>query len=105
MSAVLDEKLCNGCGKLSEPPCVKICPGNLLYKEDKKIKIRDVFDCWDCAACVKHCPRGALYLQLPVAIGGKGAKLRGKAIKNKTLWEVQYPSGRTETYSIRTVNR
>lgn len=100
MSIVPDRCLCTGCGSSSEPPCVRICPGDLLYKKDGKVAVRDAADCWDCAACVKVCPQGALYLQLPPVAGGRGTKLTARTYRDKTLWLVKRTNGREEKYSI-----
>ncbi|WP_027339425.1 4Fe-4S dicluster domain-containing protein [Halonatronum saccharophilum] len=84
MTIRIDKNLCDGCGKAKEPLCVRICPGNLLYKDiDKKAEIRDKGECWDCAGCVKECPKGAIEMYLQPEIDGRGATLRAKKKSEK----------------------
>jgi adenylylsulfate reductase subunit B len=72
MDAVyVDNNKCDGCKASKNPPCVRLCPGDLLYKDftTNKAVLRDKAECWDCYACVKPCPQDALEIKLSYQIG------------------------------------
>ena len=99
MGIFVDEHLCNGCGTADEPMCVRDCPGDLMIlKPDGKAAIRDNRECWDCAACVKVCPSQAIHMQLPTSVVVRGVKLRGRAIKHKTVWRIRLRDGSERAY-------
>ncbi|WP_026486064.1 4Fe-4S dicluster domain-containing protein [Caldanaerobius polysaccharolyticus] len=101
MAIRIDRQLCNGCGKMQEPLCVRICPGDLLYKDSGgKAAIRDIRDCWDCAACLKECPRQAIEMYLPAQIGGRGSTLKAKKDKEKIIWTLKTVEGTQEVIEI-----
>lgn len=101
MSIRIDKSICNGCGNAKEPCCVRICPGDLLFKDkDGKAEIRDVRDCWDCAACVKECPRQAIEMYLPAQIGGRGSTLKAKKERDRIVWTVKRPDGVEEIIEV-----
>lgn len=50
------------CLHCEDPPCVKICPVDALWREDGKVVFsRDV--CIGCKMCVTICPFGAIALE------------------------------------------
>lgn len=101
MSIRIDKNFCNGCRGAQEPMCVRICPGNLLsIGDDGRAVMRDNRDCWDCAACVKACPRQAIQMYLPVQIGGNGATLQAKATRDKIIWTCTKPDGGEEIFVV-----
>lgn len=101
MSVRINRAFCTGCGKAQEPGCVRVCPGDLLYKDHQNVcSLRDSGDCWDCAACVKECPRQAIELTLPTQIGGRGASLKARRSGNSLEWKLMYPDGRTEVFNV-----
>jgi len=101
MSIRIDKERCNGCGSAQEALCERICPGNLLFKgEDGKAAIRDGRDCWDCAACIKECPRQALQMYLPAQIGGRGSTLTARKKGCKIVWTSTKPDGSKELFEI-----
>lgn len=101
MSVDIDRKLCNGCGSRAEGRCMTVCPGDLLYKDNTNhCRVRDPRDCWDCAACIKECPRQAIYMKLPVQIGSRGALLKARTQKGKLVWTLINPEGETEIFEI-----
>lgn len=105
MTVKIDRSRCHGCGITSEPGCVKVCPGDLLYKDEAgKSSIRNAEDCWDCAACVKECPRQAISLVLPVQIGGRGSRLQARKSGGCVTWQLTKPDGKTEEFIIVTEN-
>lgn len=96
MGLKFESSKCNGCGR-----CVDICPGDLLRIDEKgKSSIRNQADCWDCMACVKSCPQGALETRLPFSLADFGATLKPKIDSDKIRWELTYPDGRSEEFII-----
>lgn len=102
MSIYIDEDICNGCGKAEEAMCVMVCPGDLLFmKPERKAAILERLpDCWDCAACVKHCPVGAIDLRLPLEISDENMSLRAKVLQTRTRWTLEFADGRQEILDI-----
>ena len=101
MSILIDRKRCDGCGLSKQPPCMKICPGNLIYKDFalKKAVLRCGADCWDCYCCVKVCPREAIEVALSYEISNRGAFLRPRVIDPNTIeWVLRDPEGTITTY-------
>ena len=90
MSIFIDENVCNGCGKAEETLCERICPGDLLFRNERyKAEIRSQADCWTCGACVKACPVQAIDLKLPTQILESGVSLRANCEKRNTVWEIR----------------
>jgi adenylylsulfate reductase subunit B len=57
----VDGGLCDGCrGMVAR--CEAVCPGDLIVLDPQTLRAfcREPLDCWDCCACVKACPRGAV---------------------------------------------
>ncbi|MGM0471677.1 MAG: 4Fe-4S dicluster domain-containing protein [Bacillota bacterium] len=101
MSVKINQAICNGCPDCEESRCVKVCPGNLLYRTaDNETAIRDRADCWGCAACVKECPRQAISMYLPVEIGGRGSTLTVKDNGDKMVWILKQIDGTVQRVSV-----
>ncbi len=100
MSIKINPQVCTGCPKASEPPCVRICPGDLITKNHENAEIREPQDCWDCGACLKICPNQAIAMYLPVQIGGKGATLVAKNSRDKIIWTCKWPDGKQEIFEV-----
>ncbi|MHB1420567.1 MAG: 4Fe-4S dicluster domain-containing protein [Bacillota bacterium] len=95
MSITIDRGRCIACGK-----CLEVCPGNLIYRnEAKKVCLRNVKDCWGCAACVKECPVGAIKYFLGADIGGRGAYLFTRDRDDLLDWFI-VKDEKTETITI-----
>src|SRR3990172_6659639 len=77
MPAYVDLEKCNGCHGSSQPPCVRMCPGDLyaIDPANRKAYLRDPADCWDCYACVKPCPQEAIEVKLPYQMAFHDASL------------------------------
>ena len=105
MAIRIDTKKCDGCGSSKQPPCVKICPGDLVYKDFnlRKASLRCDADCWDCYCCVKVCPKEAIDLVLAYEIGNRGASLKPRAIDDNTIeWVLKERNGQTVSYVVST---
>ncbi|MCW2276797.1 4Fe-4S dicluster domain-containing protein [Heliophilum fasciatum] len=99
MTLCIDRERCQGCN--GHPRCADVCPGNLLVLgEQGQIASREPDDCWDCAACVKVCPRQALSLTLPPEVGGRGSRLWARQVGGKMHWTIVDGQGRTKNFVI-----
>jgi len=99
MPATVDWKLCDGCRGSPEPPCVRVCPGDIVAKDFEKEKsyLRCAGECWDCYACAKACPRNAIQVELPYALARRAGELRLIAHDPQgVVWEVHWPDGRVQ---------
>ncbi|HWJ03944.1 MAG TPA: ferredoxin family protein [Verrucomicrobiae bacterium] len=105
MSVYINRSLCNGCGTLQESRCSEVCPGDLLYRDsENKCAVRDPWDCWDCASCIKECPRQAIEIRLPVQLGGRGSALKARSLGGRIVWKLVKPNGSEEIFDIVTIN-
>lgn len=104
MGVVADPARCTGCPGAAEPPCVECCPGDLLHvdQQTRKVKVRDVQDCWDCMACVKACPNSALETRLPFSLANPGASIRPVVKDDHIIWHCRDCRGRETQYVIPT---
>jgi adenylylsulfate reductase subunit B len=77
MPARVDKRLCDGCRTAVEPACVAACPGDLMAIDPQTLAAfcRNFADCWDCCACVKACPTGAVAPRLGYAVAVFGLKV------------------------------
>ncbi|MEK6765765.1 MAG: 4Fe-4S binding protein [Planctomycetota bacterium] len=101
MSIFINKNVCNGCGKLEETLCERICPGDLLFRNAAhKAEIISQADCWTCGACVKACPVQAIDLKLPSQILKSKVSLRAQCKKQHTIWEIRNGNGIKEEYVI-----
>jgi NAD-dependent dihydropyrimidine dehydrogenase PreA subunit len=54
-SLVLDQLLCNGCGR-----CEEVCPHAVFSVVDRKAVVSCRGNCMQCGACRMNCPVGAI---------------------------------------------
>lgn len=84
MGVLIDSEKCIGCGK-----CRNICPGNIIKTDALgKAFLKKPGDCWSCTSCMKECPVSAIFLSLPVEMGGRGAKLSVEKTGQNIRWTV-----------------
>ncbi len=106
MPVWVDPEKCNGCYNSRQPPCVRMCPGDLIVKDHSvnKAYLKYTEDCWDCLPCVKACPEEAIEFHLSYQFGSKGAKLAPHVHKTRDFitWEATDIKGKKETFTIRT---
>lgn len=67
-------------------------------REEGKVTLREAGECWGCAACLKVCPRGALALELPLELGGRGSRLTAWTTDGRTRWFLWRPNGRGDGF-------
>ncbi len=106
MPVWIDPEKCNGCYGAAQPPCLRMCPGDLIVKDaaENKAYLKYVNDCWDCLPCVKVCPEEAIEFHLSSQFGPKGARLIPHVDKanDKINWELIGRDGGSETFTMRT---
>ncbi len=105
MPVIVNPNVCDGCGNSTQPPCVRMCPGDLIVKNRATNKAFLKYDdCWDCLACVKACPEEAIVFRLSYQLGFPNASLipHVKTKENKIEWEAVDRDGHKELFSIRT---
>ena len=106
MPVWVDPEKCNGCHGSKQPPCLRMCPGDLIVKDHaaNKAYLKYPEDCWDCLPCVKVCPEEAIEFHLSYQLGSKGAKLIPHIHKTNDAitWESVDAEGKSETFTIRT---
>ncbi|MCX8044154.1 MAG: hypothetical protein N3B18_08520 [Desulfobacterota bacterium] len=101
MTVRIDYSRCNGCPKRAEACCEEVCPGNLLYRSGGKAQLRDRAECWDCFACVKVCPLGALSVELPFQISEARNTLSARMASHHIIWTLRDRTGAViQTYII-----
>jgi len=101
MTIHIDYSLCNGCPDRTEGYCEEICPGDLFFRQDGKAVMREPADCWDCFACVKACPRLALFGDLPFQISEVRHRLTARIVPNHIVWTLLDRNGEIiATYTI-----
>jgi adenylylsulfate reductase, subunit B len=106
MPVIVNPNTCDGCGNSTQPPCVRMCPGDLIVKDMKtnKAYLKYPEDCWDCLPCVKACPEEAIVFKLSYQFGSPEASLvpHVHARKNQIEWELTDIQGNKESFTIRT---
>ena len=105
MPVYVDNDKCNGCGSSKEPPCVRMCPGDLMVKDfiTNKAYLRAKEDCWNCYACVKPCPQEAIEMRLSYQIGYFNARVQPHIISSELIeWECTDTQGNVERFRIPT---
>lgn len=106
MPVWVDPEKCNGCYGSSQPPCLRMCPGDLIVKDPvaDKAYLKYPEDCWDCLPCVKVCPEEAIEFYLPFQMGSRTARLAPHVAKSRDqiTWECVDMRGNVETFTIRT---
>ncbi len=106
MPVWVDPEKCNGCYGAAQPPCLRMCPGDLIVKDMKadKAYLKYPEDCWDCLPCVKACPEEAIEFVLSYQIGFRNARLIPHVAKgrDKITWECHDSRGNIEEFVIPT---
>lgn len=101
MPPVVYKEKCLGCGI-----CEEICPGDLMELDENNIAFcRAARDCWDCMACIKECPSGALETRIPYQLGYYPAKLIPKKRDKEIEWTLIDINGKIERFLVKTHNK
>jgi adenylylsulfate reductase subunit B len=83
---------CDGCRALDRPACHYICPNDLMIldKELGKAYNQEPDLCWECYACVKTCPQGAIEMRGYADVMPMGSRLTPMRGTDAIMWAVQY---------------
>lgn len=102
MPPLIKKELCVGCGS-----CEEICPGDLMELDEatNTARCRSARDCWDCMACVKACPKGAIETRIPYQLGYYPAKLIPKMKEKEIEWTCIDINGHVEKLTVQTYNK
>ena len=95
MSIRIESAKCVGCGR-----CTDVCPGNLLFLQQRKAVIRDSRDCWGCTACVKECPQDAICFTLEATLGGAGGTLYAQDSAATLTWVLRLADGAEQRITV-----
>ena len=57
-------------------------------------------DCWGCTACVKECPKHAVFYYLAADLGGAGGRLYAEDTPDRLDWLMKWPDGSEESISV-----
>ena len=106
MPVFVNPPKCDGCGHSKQPPCVRMCPGDLIEKNTatNKAYLKHALDCWDCLACVKACPEEAILFRLSFQMGFPNASLQPHVVPSQNIitWEAVDSHGQRESFTIPT---
>ena len=95
MSIRIESAKCVGCGR-----CTDVCPGNLLFLQQRKAVIRDSRDCWGCTACMKVCSVSAIGYFLGADLGGSGSTMTIERQGHYYHWHIRKPDQHDVTITI-----
>jgi adenylylsulfate reductase subunit B len=84
----VDGALCDGCRGAAVVRCEAVCPGDLLAVDPQTLVAycRDSSACWDCCACVKACPAGAVTPRLAYDLALFGAEVSCEGRPDGCRW-------------------
>ncbi len=102
MAVGVDGNLCNGCAGEPDVSCVVICPGDLMTLDAQTLRAycRRQDDCWNCCACVKVCPAGAVAPRLSYTIALYGSGVWVEPIENGFRWTFTDERGDDEVFDV-----
>ncbi len=106
MPTYVNPNKCDGCKALDKPACQYICPSDIMHLDKAIGKAFNIEPdmCWECYACVKTCPQGAIAMRGYGDVMPMGASLTPLRATDSIMWTVKYRDGQTKRfkYPIRT---
>ena len=106
MPTFVHPEKCDGCRALDRPACHHICPNDLmvLNTEIGMAFNREPDLCWECYACVKMCPQGAIEMRGYADVMPMGARVTPLRGTDSIMWAIQFRDGGVKRfkYPIRT---
>jgi adenylylsulfate reductase subunit B len=83
---------CDGCRALDRPACHYICPNDLMIldKELGKAYNQEPDLCWECYACVKTCPQGAIEMRGYADVMPMGSRVTPMRGTDAIMWAIQF---------------
>lgn len=102
MPAYVDIASCDSCHDRHEPECVRICPADIikLDRPSGKAEVTELDCCWECFACVKACPCGAMAVRGAADVVPLGASLRPSRGLASIRWSVTFRNGAAKAFEF-----
>lgn len=98
---VIAEK-CDGCKGQDKTACMYICPHDLMYLDQEKMKAlnQEPDQCWECYSCIKICPQQAIearpYADF-VPMGGTSIPMRSS---DSIMWTIKFRDGKIKRFKF-----
>ncbi|MFQ6019342.1 MAG: adenylyl-sulfate reductase subunit beta, partial [Dehalococcoidia bacterium] len=83
---------CDGCRALARPACHYICPNDLMVLDSSigKAYNQEPDLCWECYACVKTCPQGAIEMRGYADVMPMGSRVTPMRGTDSIMWAIQF---------------
>jgi len=100
MPTYVNPNKCDGCKALDRPACHYICPNDLMVLDAAQGKAynREPDACWECFACVKICPQGAIDMRGYGDVVPMGASLTPLRGTDSIIWNVKFRDGQLKRF-------
>src|SRR5262249_17859566 len=102
MPTYVNPDKCDGCKALDRPACQYICPNDLMTL-DKSLGEswnQEPDLCWECYACVKTCPQGAIAMRGYGDVVPLGASLTPLRGTDAIMWTVKFRDGQMKRFKF-----
>ncbi len=102
MPTFVNPDKCDGCKALDKPACMYICPSDIMHLDVSMGKAFNVEpdQCWECYACVKTCPQGAIAMRGYGDVMPMGASLTPLRGTDAIMWTVKYRNGHLKRFKF-----
>ncbi len=99
---------CDGCEGRSKAACMHICPHDLMAVDldgsvtghANKAFNREPQQCWECYACVKHCPHQAIEVRHYADVVPLGASVQPVRGDDSIVWNIEFRNGTRKRFEF-----